>query len=124
MATLDIQSKDEALDCPFCGSRPSGIFRGLVTAVNCSNRDCIAYCSQVSIEQWQTRHPVTHKPAVNSPVANPLAEPKPLPVRLIEAADLLKSLASEIRIYGNEFHADCLELAVKACNVAIKSTTR
>lgn len=49
----------ELLDCPFCGARPKGslgpMFGVNVSAICCSNDDCLASARQVSKEQWNTR---------------------------------------------------------------------
>lgn len=49
----------ELLDCPFCGARPKGtlgpMFGVEVSAICCSNSDCLASARQVSKEQWNTR---------------------------------------------------------------------
>jgi hypothetical protein len=52
-----VNPRESALPCPFCGSSPEGTFLGPMglSAVNCSNRKCIAHCRQVSIEEWNTR---------------------------------------------------------------------
>lgn len=52
----DVFAQHILLPCPFCGNKPEGILYGEVTAVNCSNRDCIAHCRQTSVEKWNTRH--------------------------------------------------------------------
>lgn len=57
MTIISIRERKEVKPCPFCGQQPTGTFfseQG-VTAVNCSNRECIAFARQVSVEQWNTR---------------------------------------------------------------------
>lgn len=57
MANSSLSHRQTMKPCPFCGEKPTGTFYGEhgVTAVNCPNRECVAFCRQVSVQQWNAR---------------------------------------------------------------------